>query len=352
MRRVTWLLMLLVATGCGISPAPASSASRQAGPCGVRTVNTAPRSITVTRVKPDFRHGETSITNLIALADESFIVLAQTPGTTGNDGRGGPGQQYEYRFDASGHVLEQRDDWEGSMAGSPIDLTYFYSDGPDQPLMWMDAAGVSRRAPITPYGIPFRDSAGRFWQLIHYTNGPSQLLVNGKQVNLGGDDVTTAAAACDGTVWALASDGHIWRIGDGGRTPRIVMSLPAGKGTFSSDPYNNGEFLAMSDGTVWLGTSRDDPTLPVAEQLQTHLFHLGPDGLIGEAPSAVADFSAWAEGPDGALWLSGPNGLIRLPEHGPLRSYPAPWTQWLVQDATGRLWLVCQPDLCAVTLNH
>jgi hypothetical protein len=318
-------------------------------------VDQAPERNAVTRVKIGFWHGETSIQNLIALADGSFIVTAETPGSTGYNN--GPGTDYTYRVSADGHVLEQRDDWEGDMMGSPIDLSYFFSTGPGRPQMWRDPSGASHTLPGASAGIYFRDLAGRFWQLIHYADGrPSELWVSdetqrgSKKISLGRDSVATAAAGCDGAVWALTTNGHIWRIGGGGRTARVVMSLPTGTGVFGSTPYDDGSITAMSDGSVWLSTSRTDPTIPISEQVQIHLIHLGADGLIGEAsPAVAAMFLNWTEGPDGALWAgTAGHGLVRLSAQGGVHSYPAPTTQNLALDAAGRLWFVCQPDLCSM----
>lgn len=363
MRNSVWVLAIAAISGCGVSspnaghpsqgtsPGQAERPSTFAGPCGVRAVDRAPVRIAVTRVKVGLWHGETSIQNLIALADGSFIVVAETPGTTGYNH--GPGTDYIYRVSAAGHVLEERHDWRGDMMGSPVDLSYFFSAGPGSPQMWRDPSGISHTVPGAPADIYFRDLAGRFWRVLRYSNvSPGGLWVSdgtqrgSRQVDIGRDRVTDAAAGCDGAVWALTTNGHIWRIDGGGRTARVVMSLPVGTGVFGSTPYDGGSFTAMSDGSVWVLTARDDLAVP-----SERLIHLGSDGLIGEAPPAVAaTFLASAEGPDGALWAATlRHGLVRLSAQGGVRSYPAPTTQYLALDATGKLWFVCQPDLCTMT---
>jgi hypothetical protein len=369
MRKSAWLLAIAAAmSGCGASrsqagsPSPVAGSSRAGspahfvGPCGVRAVDRAPARIAVTRVKIGFWHGETSIQNLIALADGSFMVVAETPGTTGYNN--GPGTDYIYRVSADGHVLEERHDWRGDMMGSPINLSYFFSAGPGSPQMWRDPSGVSHVIPGAPADIYFRDLAGRFWRVLRYSNvSPGGLWVSdgtqaaSKKIGLGRDSVATAAAGCDGAVWALTTNGHVWRVGGGGRTARVVMSLPTGTGVFGSTPYDDGSLTAMSDGSVWLLTSRDDQTIPISARLQIRLLHLGADGLIGEASPAVsAMFLTWAEGPDGALWAATVgHRLVRLSAQGGVRSYPAPATQYLALDAAGRLWFACQPYLCTMT---
>jgi len=330
------------------------------GPCAVHAVTRPPASVAVTWVKIGFWHGETSIINLIALADGSFIVKAETPGTTNNGpGLGGPGTDYVYRVDASGRILEHRQDWGVEGRYSSIDLTYFFSYGPGGPVMWRDQAGATHTVPGNPDGGLFRDLAGRFWQLVLYSDGrPGALWVSDEtghgstKIDLGGDSLTAAAAGCDGAVWALASNGHIWRIGAGGQAPRVVMSLPVGTGVFGSRPYDTGRFTAMSDGSVWLTTSRDDQTIPISEREDLHLIHLDAHGPIAEVIRPLtATFSDWAEGPDGALWATElGSGLIRLSTRGVTSFYPAPAAgQFLTQDTRGELWTTCQPALCALT---
>ena len=360
MRCPVWLPVIAIAvTGCQTVHSPPTTRGPVGGPCAVHVVTRAPVRVAVTRVTIGFRHGETSITKLIALADGSFIVTAETPGTTSNyGGRGGPGTDYEYRVDAGGRILEQRHDWAGTMSSSPIDLSYFFSGGPDQPLMWRDPAGASHPVPGDPAGIPFRDLAGRFWRLVIYTDGRSELWVSdqtgrgSKKIDLGGDIVTAAAAGCDGAVWALASNGHIWRTGAGGQAARVVMSLPTGTGVFGSRPYDSGRFTAMSDGSVWLATSRDDQTIPISERTRTHFIHLSASGPIAEVSlPESAMFSDWTEGPGGALWaVDSGHGLVRLSARGATRFYSAPAAgQFLVLGAGGKLWATCQSALCAIT---
>ena len=266
MRNSVWLLAIAAAmSGCGASRSQAGSPPHFVGPCGVGTVDRAPAHIAVTRVKVSFWHGETSIQNLIALADGSFIVNAETPGTTGYNN--GPGKDYIYRINVAGRVLEQRHDWEGDMMGSPIDLSYFFSAGPGSPQMWRDPSGASHTVPGAPADVYFRDLAGRFWRIFRRTDStPSALWVSDRtqggsmQIDMGRDQVTDAAAGCDGAVWAFTTNGHIWRIDSGGRTARVVMSLPHGAGASGSTPYGGGAFTAMSDGSIWLATSRDNAT--------------------------------------------------------------------------------------------
>ncbi len=301
----------------------------------------------MTRVKVGFWHGENSIKNLIALADGSFVVEAETPGTTGYNN--GPGQDHVYQVSAAGHVLAERHDWEGDMVGSPVDLSYFFSTGPGAPQLWRDPAGATHTVSGGPASasIYFRDTAGRFWWYVDHSGlwVGSGTVRGGRQVDLGRDHVITAAAGCDGAVWALTTNGHVWRVSHGGQTARVVLSLPTGTGVAGSAPYGEGVITAVSDGSVWIDAGRVD------QSSSPPLIHLGAGGLIGEASAATSAMAmAWAEGPDGALWLStAKDGLVRLSARGEARAYAAPLTQNLALDASGRLWFVCQPDLCIMT---
>jgi len=332
-------------------PGPPASAAPTVGVCRVRTVDPAPARIAVTRVKVGFWHGEDSIQNVIALADGSFIVVAQTPGTSGYDN--GPGQDHVYQVSASGRVLAQRHDWEGDMMGSPVDLSYFFSAGPGARPMWRDPAGVSHPVSGASPGIYFRDTVGRFWWYVRSAHqGPSGLWVSngpadgGRPVAIGQDQVGAAVAGCDGTVWALAVSGDIWRIGDDGRTARVVTTLPAGGA--GPAPQWDGAITALSDGSIWILAANVDQS-----SSGPRLVHVGPSGVIGAADAATAaDASVMAEGPDGALWLSSTRGgLLRLSGRGEVQAYPAPATQNLALDAAGRLWFACAPDLCLVTTH-
>lgn len=293
-------------------------------------------------------------------------MRAETPGPTGPFGRGAPGTDYVYRIDTRGRVVEDRNDHDPRSV-SPLDLSYFFGNGPNGTLSWRDASGVTHPTTGKPPSVPFRDRSGRFWGLqgdFNESIGDSQLVVYekpwraGREVKLRQDNVTAAAAGCDGAVWALTRNGHVWRIDGGGRTARIVTALPVGTGRFGAEPYRDGgTFVAMRGGSVWLAASRTD----ILSAARAHLLHLGARGVIGELSPGQTDafhtdgFFAIAEGPDSALWgySRAHQRLARLSAQGTLTTYPAPQDQLgTLQLGPGpALWYMCDLELCSVPGN-